>query len=71
MSRVSKILHKPLLCRLKGLPLPSRQVSPIPLIGGKVQVLSVAGWWVGVVYPFLHGPSGPSRPRCQGRDATI
>ncbi|CAL8234795.1 unnamed protein product [Boreogadus saida] len=27
-----------------GLPPPSRQVSPIPLIGGKVQVLSVAGW---------------------------
>ncbi|CAL8352505.1 unnamed protein product [Boreogadus saida] len=28
-----------------GLPPPSRQVSPIPLIGGKLQVLSVAGWW--------------------------
>ncbi|CAL8352562.1 unnamed protein product [Boreogadus saida] len=45
-----------------GLPPPSRQVSPIPLIGGKVQVLSVAVWWVGVVYPVLHDPSGPFRP---------
>ena len=54
-----------------GLPPPSRQVFPIPLIGGKVQVLSVAGWWVGVVYPVLHGPPGPFRPRFQGRDATV
>ena len=54
-----------------GLPPPSRQVSPIPLIGGKVQVLSVAGWWVGVVHPVLNGPSGPFRPRFQGRDATL
>ena len=54
-----------------GLPPPSRQVSPIPLIGGKVQVLPVAGWWVAAVYPVLHGPSDPSGPRFQGRDATM
>ena len=34
-------------------------------------MLSVAGWWVGVVYPVLHGPSGPSRPRFTWRDATL
>ena len=54
-----------------GLPPPSRQVSPIPLIGGTIQVLAVAGWWVGAVYPILHGPSGLFRPRFQGRDATL
>ena len=54
-----------------GLPPPSRQVSPIPLIGGKVQVLPVAGWWVAAVYPVLHCPSDPSGPRFQGRDATL
>ena len=54
-----------------GLPPPSRQVSPIPLIAGKVQVLSVASWWVGVVYPVLHDPPGSFRPRFQGWDATV
>ena len=53
-----------------GLSPPRRQVSPIPLIGGKDPVLSVAGWWVGVVHPVLHGSAGPFRPRLQGRDAT-
>ena len=54
-----------------GLSPPRRQVSPIPLIGGKDPVLSVAGWWVGVVHPVLHGSAGPFRPRLQGRDATL
>ncbi|CAL8359058.1 unnamed protein product, partial [Arctogadus glacialis] len=44
---------------------------PITLIGEPGWVLSVAGWWVGVVYPVLHGPSGQSRPRFPWRDATI
>ncbi|CAL8404245.1 unnamed protein product [Boreogadus saida] len=38
-------------------PAPSR-CPPITLIGEPKGLLSVAGWWVGVVYPVLHGPSG-------------
>ena len=34
-------------------------------------MLSVAGWWVGVVHPVLYGTPGPSRPRFPWRDATL
>ena len=54
-----------------GLSPPRRQVSPIPLIGGKDPVLSVAGWWVTVVSAIQDQPSGWSEPRFTGRDATV
>ena len=54
----------------KMAPLPPARCPPITLIGGAKGMLSVAGWWVGVVYPVPHGPSGPSRPRFTWRDAT-
>ena len=53
-----------------GPPLSAR-CPPITLIGEPKGLLSVAGWWVGVVYPVLYGTPGPSRPRLPWRDATV
>ena len=48
----------------------SSQVSPIWLIGVQ-RVLSVAGWWMTVVYSVQDETSGPFGPRFKGRDATL
>ncbi|CAL8278641.1 unnamed protein product [Boreogadus saida] len=58
-------------CGLFGPRVVLLKCPPITLIGEPKGLLSVSGWWVGVVYPVLHCPSGPSRPRFTWRDATL
>ena len=49
----------------------SARCPPITLIGEPKGLLSVAGWWAGLVHPVPHCPCPLSRPRPTWRDATV